>query len=61
MAEAAHYVRCIPYRAHENDKIWCSPDYLLTLRVGSIEEHALLMASLFRACKYESTKELEED
>ena len=44
---------------NENLKIWASPDFLLTIRVGAVDEHTLLMASMFMATKYESTEELE--
>lgn len=59
LGEVAHFVRCIPFKKHENDNIWSSPDFLLTMKVGSIEEHALLMASMFRAVKYESIEDIE--
>jgi hypothetical protein len=59
LGEVAHFVRSIPYKTHEKQDIWSSPDFLLTIRVGTIDEHALLMASMFRAIKYETTKELQ--
>ena len=59
LGEIAHYVRCIPFKVNENLKIWASPDFLLTIRVGAVDEHTLLMASMFMATKYESTEELE--
>jgi hypothetical protein len=31
------------------------------MRVGSIEEHALLMASMFRAVKYETIEDIEKE
>lgn len=61
MGEVAHFVRCVPFKSHENPHIWSSPDFLLTMRIGSIEEHALLMASMFRAVKYESMEDIERD
>lgn len=60
LGEVAHFVRCIPFKNHENQNIWSSPDFLLTMRVGSIDEHALLMASMFRAVKYETVEEIEK-
>lgn len=54
MSEVAHFIRCIPFKNYENIKIWQSPDFLLTLRIGSIDEHVLLMASMFSAIKYEN-------
>ena len=58
MSEVAHLIRCIPFKNYENIKIWSSPDFLLTLRIGSIDEHVLLMASMFSAIKYENLKDL---
>jgi len=31
------------------------------MKVGSVEEHALLMASMFRAIKYESIEDIERE
>lgn len=39
--------------ASENNQ-WCSPDFTMTIGVGTDEDHALLMASIFRTCKHES-------
>ena len=61
LGEVAHFVRCIPFKSHENPLIWSSPDFLLTMKVGSIEEHALLMASMFRAVKYETLADIERE
>ena len=45
------------------EKVWASPDFVLTMRLGTIEEHALLLASMFRGVKYETEEDLpkEED
>lgn len=59
LSEVAHFVRCIPFKNNETHHIWSSPDFLLTMKVGSIDEHALLMASMFRAVKYESIEDIE--
>lgn len=61
LPEVAHFVRCIPYKNHEYPNVWSSPDFLLTIKIGSIEEHALLMASMFRAVKYESIDDVERE
>lgn len=58
LAEVAHFVRCIPFKVHEDPKIWSSPDFLLNLKIGTIEEHALLMASMFRAVKFETVEDI---
>lgn len=44
----------------ERLKIWASPDFLLTIKIGTIDEHAVLLASLFRSCKYENIIDLEQ-
>ncbi len=28
LGEVAHYVRCIPFKPSENNRIWASPDFL---------------------------------
>ena len=59
LGEVAHFVRCIPFKNHEVSMVWSSPDFLLTMRIGSIDEHALLMASMFRAVKFESIEDID--
>ena len=56
--EIAHYVRCIPYQQREgllmgDSSLWCSPDFTMTIKVGTEDDHALLMASIFRTVKHE--------
>jgi hypothetical protein len=60
LGEIAHYVRCIPYQQRDGTAdagIWCSPDFTMTIKVGTEEDHALLMASLMRTCKHEDLAE----
>mgnify|MGYP001409350833 FL=1 len=61
-AECAHYVRCIPFCEDKNadDMMWCSPDFLVTRKIGTEEDHALLMASLMRTVKYENLAEFNK-
>jgi hypothetical protein len=54
MGEVAHFVRCLSYKANDNPKLWASCDFLLTIRVGTVSEHTLLLASMFRAVEYET-------
>ena len=59
LAEIAHYVRCIPYLSREGlgvneGRLWTSPDFTGIIKVGSEDDHALLMASIFRTCKLET-------
>ena len=61
--EIAHFVRCIPYKNHElfqSDNLWCSPDFVINIKAGTEEDHALLMASCFRTVKHEDQKEFDE-
>lgn len=55
--EIAHYVRCIPYLNEDIGDIWCSPDFIMSRKVGTDIDHALLMASIFRTSKYEDLSE----
>ncbi|TNV87010.1 hypothetical protein FGO68_gene4983 [Halteria grandinella] len=63
LTEIAHFVRCLPFREGAfllggRDRVWASPDFMLKMRVGSVEEHAILLASMFRACKFEEVADL---
>lgn len=65
LAEIAHYVRCIPYQTREGlganeNKLWTSPDFTGIIKVGSEDDHALLMASIFRTCKLETFEKYQE-
>ena len=60
----AHYIRCIPYQNRDgltvNDaSLWCSPDFCMTIKVGTEEDHALLMASIFRTSKHEELEDYD--
>jgi len=46
--EIAHYIRCFPYSpaAEARTDIWTSPDFLLKVRKGDVEDHSILMACL---------------
>jgi hypothetical protein len=58
VAEVAHYVRCVPF-AQSTQRFWVSPNGTLAMRCGTVNDHALLLASLFLACNYEEFSELE--
>ena len=63
LQEVAHFVRCLPFRGSQDyfstsaeagdQSVWASADFVLALRRASLEEHAILMASMFRAVKFE--------
>ena len=55
--EIAHFVRCFPFSSSSeiNNDVWTSPDLMIKLRKGSIEEHSLLMASLMLGLKRKNT------
>lgn len=61
--EIAHYVRCIPYQTRDTsgpEEVWCSPDFTMTIKIGTEEDHALLLASLFRTVKHEDQQEFNK-
>jgi hypothetical protein len=61
-AECAHYSRCIPFceDKHPDYMMWCSPDFIVGRKIGTEEDHALLMASLMRTVKYENYSEFNK-
>ena len=68
MREIAHFVRCIPVHAYEHDpslpkldEVWASPDVVHTMGVGQPHDHALLMACMFRACKFEDYEDAKNE
>lgn len=61
LGEVAHFVRCLAFKPNEQPKIWSSPDFLLTMKIGTVEEHTLLLASMFRAVKYEYIEDIERE
>ena len=64
LSEVAHFVRCIPFRAQSDyqlERVWASPDFVLTMRLGTQEEHALVLASMFRGVKYEREEDLPRE
>ena len=42
----------------DEENVWSTPDVMLTMRQGQVHDHALLMASMFRAVKYEKYEQL---
>lgn len=40
--------------------LWTSPNFTSVIRVGSEDDHALLMASIFRTSKHEDLKEYQQ-
>ena len=62
--EVAHFVRQIVIMNDSGDgdldNVWSTPDVLITMRQGQIHDHALLMASMFRAVKYEQLEDLKK-
>ncbi|MCQ2815995.1 MAG: C2 domain-containing protein [archaeon] len=50
--EICHFVRCFPFPQELKNDIWSSPDFMLKLRKGNVEEHAILMACLMLGLKY---------
>ena len=47
LEEIAHYIKCFPYAVtDQRTDIWTSPDFLLKVRKGDIEDHSILMVKL---------------
>lgn len=59
--ELAHFVRCIPFfeETRKNNDIWMSSDFLLTLKKGNVQDHAILLANLFMGCDNETNQDIE--
>ena len=57
--EIAHFVRCIPFfeESRKNNEIWMSSDFLLTLKKGNVQDHAILLANLFMGCEFENNED----
>ena len=49
--EVAHFVRCFPVYLESKGDVWSSPDYVIKIRKGSTEDHAILMACLMLGLK----------
>ena len=59
LREVAHFVRCVQITPDcDLEHVWSTPDVMLTMRQGQVHDHALLLASMFRAVKYETYEEL---
>lgn len=53
LREVAHYVRYIPYLSENHHHFWMPPPVTLTVKAGTVQDHALLMASMFRSVEHE--------
>ena len=49
--EIAHFVRCFPINLEQTENVWSSPDYVIKIRKGSLEDHSILMACLMLGLK----------
>jgi len=58
LGEISHFVRSIPY-VSVNQNFWVAPNTTLAIRKGTALDHALLMASLFLGCSYETFDDLK--
>jgi hypothetical protein len=54
LAEMAHFVRNIPFALEVGHHIWSTPDFFITRKKGSVIDHAILMACMFRSCVFEN-------
>lgn len=65
LKEVAHFVRCIPFFDEERykpltEEVWSSPDIMLERNSGTEMDHALLMASMFRAVQHETDEDVKK-
>ena len=65
MKEIAHFVRCIPVHQFEQeqshpklDQVWATPDVVFNMGMGQVADHAILMACMFRACRFETQEDV---
>lgn len=58
--EIAHFVRCFPINLDSKGDVWSSPDYVVKVRKGGLEDHAILMACLMLGLKKIKKITLEE-
>ena len=59
LEETLHFVRCIPYNKVPNHMILSTPDFFLASKSGDVEEHALLLASLFMGNVTETKEDIK--
>ena len=41
--EIAYFVKCVPYKQVPDFNTWISPDFVLTIENGDIQDHTLLL------------------
>lgn len=58
--EIAHFVRCFPINLDSKGDVWSSPDYVVKVRKGGLEDHAILMACLMLGLKKIKKVSLDE-
>lgn len=58
--EIAHFVRCFPINLESKGEVWSSPDYVVKIRKGGLEDHAILMACLMLGLKKTKRVDMEE-
>ena len=51
-------MRYIPFLSENHHNFWMPPPVTLTLRAGTVQDHALLMASMFRSVEHEEYKDV---
>jgi C2 domain len=60
IAEHSYYCSLIPFSIQSNN-IWCSPHFLIHMKKGEIEDHAILAASLFMSIVKEAKDDSEDE
>lgn len=60
LAECNYYSSLIPYTGVPN-AIWTSPEFLIHMKKGEVEDHAIFLACLLMNVKYETTEDLPKE
>jgi len=59
--EIAHYVRCFSINLESKGEVWSSPNYMVKIRKGGVEDHAILMACLMMGLKVIKKAEISKE
>lgn len=60
LAESNYYTSLIPYTGAPN-AIWTSPEFLIHMKKGEVEDHAIFLACLLMNVTFESNEDLPKD
>ena len=60
LAHSAYYTSLIPYTGIPNS-IWTSPEFLIHMKKGEVEDHSIFLACLMMNVKYENSDDIPLD